>query len=345
MKKPDIPFNETTRLELLDELGIIYSPAEERFDQITMLACRLFDVPIALVSLVTSNNQWFKSVQGLLVSETSREVSFCAHAILDQDTFIVSDTLLNPDFVDNPLVTGDPNIRFYAGQPITYEGVNLGTLCIIDSTPHTLKPSEIETLRTLASWVENEIKYTALSKSQFQLVSDLDEARREAMIDPLTKLWNRRGLEQLLVNETERAKREKASIAIMLIDMDSFKTINDEHRHTAGDAVLKEVARRIRSSVRPNDVVARYGGDEFFVFLANCPEEIAKTTAKRILERIRDETIEVTDFEITTSVSIGVSTTVALQNLDIDNFIHIADVALYKAKDAGRNCVELIAND
>lgn len=163
MKAPDKPRNEEQRLESLRLLGILESPVEERFDRVTRLACRLFDVPIALVSLVDAERQWFKSCQGLPVRETGRDISFCGHAILGNGIFEIADATQDERFADNPLVTGEPNIRFYAGAPLaTADGHNIGTLCIIDSRPRELSVEDRASLRDLADAIEEEINQTQL---------------------------------------------------------------------------------------------------------------------------------------------------------------------------------------
>ena len=135
MRKPPVPINETQRLRRLMTLRVLDTPSEERFDRITRLAKRLFDVDICLVSLVDSERQWFKSKQGLDVCETPRAVSFCGHAIVKEELF-VTDASRDDRFSDNPLVTGEPHIRFYAGVPVHGPGGHrVGTFCIIDSRP------------------------------------------------------------------------------------------------------------------------------------------------------------------------------------------------------------------
>lgn len=340
MKIPAIPLNEESRLQRLDALGLVHSPAEERFDRITRLAQQIFSVPIALVSLVTAKCQWFKSAQGLLASETAREISFCGHAILGKDTFIVPDTLLDPDFADNPLVTDVPHIRFYAGHPVFYNGSAIGTLCIIDTVPRQLTPAELESLRSLAGFVESEFKVSGLSEVQNDLITQLDEVKREVLIDPLTKVWNRRGMDELLPRELERCQRSLAPLALMLIDLDHFKQVNDQFGHPAGDVTLNKVAQRIRSSVRPQDVVVRYGGDEFLVLLGNCTVDTAQVIAQRILMRVSSEPIKYAGREISASSSIGIATVdLVNRGLGIKRIIMTADEALYEVKAAGRGTV------
>lgn len=156
-RRPPLPEDEERRLAALRQLGILDTPREERFDRLTRLAAALFDVPIALVSLVDRDRQWYKSCHGVNESGTAREVSFCAHAILQREVMIVPDALLDSRFADNPLVTGEPNIRFYAGYPIEMHGSRIGTLCIVDKRPHQLDETKIRLLGDLAALVRQEL--------------------------------------------------------------------------------------------------------------------------------------------------------------------------------------------
>ena len=150
--------DEERRLATLLGLNILDTPAEERFDSLTRIAQRCFDAPIVLITLLDSNRQWFKSKQGLDTAETPRSISFCDHAIRTDDTFVISDSLLDSRFVGNPLVMGAPYIRFYAGQPLkARNGSRLGTLCIIDGKPRQLSQADLDLLRDLGALVECEL--------------------------------------------------------------------------------------------------------------------------------------------------------------------------------------------
>ncbi|OOG56325.1 GAF domain-containing sensor histidine kinase [Rhodanobacter sp. C03] len=145
------PTSETLRLDALYAYGILDTPPEAGFDDITRLAALICEAPIALISLVDRNRQWFKSELGLGASETPIGSSICAHAILQSDVFVVPDTLQDTRFLDNPLVTGDPHLRFYAGASLrTPDGLPLGTVCVLDRQPRQLRPEQIEALRALA---------------------------------------------------------------------------------------------------------------------------------------------------------------------------------------------------
>jgi PAS domain S-box-containing protein len=153
--KADLPINETLRLKALHDLAILDSPREQSFDDIAQVAMQLCKVPIAVVSLVDRDRQWFKSCLGLDATETPRDVAFCAHAILvPDDVLVVEDATKDNRFIDNALVTGPPHIRFYAGAPlVTSEGMALGTLCVIDYQSRTLTAEQITSLKALARQV------------------------------------------------------------------------------------------------------------------------------------------------------------------------------------------------
>jgi sigma-B regulation protein RsbU (phosphoserine phosphatase) len=188
-----IPRNEPERLEDLVSLGILDSPDEERFDRITRLASQIFDVPMAAISLVDSNRQWFKSKVGLSVCETGRDISFCGHAILENKPLLIPDAARDARFKDNPLVVSGPRIRFYAGQPIKGpKGMNVGTLCLVDQKPRTLTNSQIGILKELAGAAEREMHLV----ETIQLQRDLLKTR-QALIES----------QQILAQELQVAAR------------------------------------------------------------------------------------------------------------------------------------------
>ncbi len=159
MQRPATPPDEAQRLQALRDLLVLDTEPEERFDSITAFCATAFRVPIALVSLIDADRQWFKSRQGLDACETGRDISFCGHAILQDDPLVVPDALEDPRFADNPLVTGEPKIRFYAGMPLRLSsGVRVGTLCLIDRKPRRLEPEDLVLFRDLARLVVRELE-------------------------------------------------------------------------------------------------------------------------------------------------------------------------------------------
>jgi diguanylate cyclase (GGDEF)-like protein len=303
---------EAARLAELHGLGLLDTDPDERFDRVTRLAQRLFDVPIALVSLVDVDRQWFKSAQGLEVRETPREHAFCAHAIDGEEVLHVPDATLDPRFSDNPLVTGDPDIRFYAGHPISGpSGAKLGTLCIIDRQARSLTEDDKAALRDLAEVVEREIAALHL-----------------AAVDPLTGLRNRRSFETSASKILEVCRRRGVAATLLYLDLDGFKEVNDTQGHDAGDAVLVSVARVLCTTFRVSDVIARLGGDEFAVLLPGSGQAEAEEAVARLQAGFAAASL---------AVSVGAATMdPAGADDDLAELQRRADEAMYAAKRAGR---------
>ena len=158
MTPAPIPPDEHERLRALRALMLLDTTPEERFDRVVAFAAQEFGCPIALVSLIDARRQWFKARIGLPVCETARDISFCGHAILDDELFVVPDATADPRFADNPLVTGEPHIRFYAGAPLRLaSGHRIGTLCLIDTRPRQLDATEQAILMSLRDLVAQEL--------------------------------------------------------------------------------------------------------------------------------------------------------------------------------------------
>lgn len=182
MEKPKKPADEARRLEALRGLKILDTPPEERFDRLTRLAQSLLGAPTAFVSLVDAERAWFKSRQGLDLKETARDLSFCGHAVLGSEPFIVLDAAKDPRFADNPLVAAAPNIRFYAGVPLRLSsGETLGALCVADRIPRTLDPRRIQLLRDLAVLAAHELEGATLDVALTTIREQ--EARFKALLD------------------------------------------------------------------------------------------------------------------------------------------------------------------
>ncbi|MBI5764364.1 MAG: SpoIIE family protein phosphatase [Planctomycetes bacterium] len=186
-----VPTNESQRIASLRALKVLDTPPEERFDRITRLAARILNAPLAYVSMVDTDRQWFKSSQGLSSCETRRDVSFCGHAILNEGPLIVPDTLADPRFADNPLVIGEPFIRFYVGCPLNGPGgMKVGTLCVADRKPRELTSAQLHTLRDLAGLVERELNLADVIQLQEQLLEAEEQTviAEKARADALAKL-------------------------------------------------------------------------------------------------------------------------------------------------------------
>ena len=215
MMTAPLPENETARLRVLREFSVLDTPPEPAFDDITLLAAHVCKRPIALVSLVDADRQWFKSRRGLEVAETPREVAFCAHSILNpEEVMVIPDAHRDERFADNSLVTNAPNIRFYAGAPlVTASGEALGTLCVLDREPGEMSAAEIDALRALA---------------------------RQAMV----QLELRRGEVTLLRTELEKARHQIRNLETALVrEEDTRKLLRAEHSFR--EAVIERAAKGV----------------------------------------------------------------------------------------------------
>ncbi|UVM08414.1 GGDEF domain-containing protein [Pseudomonas protegens] len=319
MLYPSKPNNEALRIQTLRELNVLDTSPEERFDRLTRLAKRLFNVPIALVSLVDADRQWFKSCVGLDVSETSRDISFCGHAILGDQILTVPDAGLDERFHDNPLVVGAPGIRFYAGCPLTVtNGSKLGTLCLIDIKPRDLDDEDRALLRDLARMAEQELA-----------------AVQMASMDELTLLSNRRGFEALARHALGVCKRLEKPATLLFFDLNDFKQINDTYGHAEGDGALKTFADVLRIAFRESDVIGRLGGDEF-VALLTAADHIETSAIMARLREILDERNATLKRGYDIRFSVGQIEYDAERHPDIEALLADADKAMYLHKQAGK---------
>lgn len=466
--------DEERRLATLGRYGVLDTPPEQAFDDLTRLAAQVLGTPISLVSLIDRDRQWFKSRVGIEVCSTPRDMAFCAHAIHGDDVMVVEDALQDPRFADNPLVTGDPFIRFYAGAPlIADDGLALGTLCVIDRHPRRFDATQRETLALLArqvmaqltlhrqsmhlesllndlqgrtqllSQLSNrvpgviyqyrrfpdgstcfpyasermwdmfevhpedtqrdaagviarvhpqdlegvlssiETSYSGLLpwRHEFRVVlpqqgtkwrfgdavperladgsvlwhgfiTDITERRlhqerthRLAYYDPLTGLPNRRLLIDRLERELAHLRRCGRLGALLFIDLDNFKQINDARGHAVGDDLLRQVSQRLTSVLRQDDTVARLGGDEFVVQVGNLdPDiEVAARQARLVAEKVRsvmEGRYEVMGFPYSSTGSIGITLFPRSDGTTVDDLLREADTAMYRAKSGGRNRIE-----
>ncbi|QXI18699.1 GGDEF domain-containing protein [Pseudomonas hamedanensis] len=317
MLVPGKPANEVERVEVLHRLKLLDSAPEERFDRLTRLAKRLFNVPIALVTLVDKDRQWFKSCVGLDATQTPRDISFCGHAILKDELMLVPDASKDERFHDNPLVTGAPNIRFYAGYPLTVpHGNKLGTLCLIDTRPRELDEEERALLRDLAQMAEQELTAVQI-----------------ASMDELTLLSNRRGFKQLAQHALDACARLKRPVTLLFFDLNDFKQINDLYGHAEGDHALKTFADVLRIAFRESDVVGRLGGDEFVALLTGTSHvETAAIMAR--LEEILAERNATLDRGYAIRFSVGQIEYDPARHESVDRLLADADGAMYAHKQA-----------
>ena len=252
MQEPGLPENEADRIATLHSLNILDTPRHDRFDRYTRMCARIFDVPISVISLVDRYRQWFKSAEGLEADETPRKISFCGHAILDDKIMVVKDADKDQRFCDNPLVCGDPNIRFYAGYPLAApDGSRIGTLCVIDNKPKDVSPEQLQLLRELGRMVEEELI-----------------AANDTTIDVVTGLSNRNGFLAIANHLLPMCRRKDQPATLLMFHAQNLLATEEQVGRTAADTMATELAHILMASFRDSDIVARLTFDTFCVLLA-----------------------------------------------------------------------------
>lgn len=288
MIKPPTPVDELLRLETLRNLKILDTDPEERFDRVTRLAKRIFGSEIALVSLVDSDRQWFKSYQGIEVTETPRDISFCGHAILDDQVMVVNDTHTDERFRDNPLVRTDPNIRFYAGCPLSApNGSKLGTLCVIDSKPREVDAEDIKLLEELGELVEEEL-------AMAEMMHD----------DPVTGLCNSLGFAQVAEYLLAMCVRTDSPASLMLFRVENQNVISGFMGEEEGDRAAIEMTQLLMASFRDSDIIGRLTHDVFAVLMAGATLSNVEVAQQRIKTAIQERNLRGdTEYELDVDTS------------------------------------------
>jgi diguanylate cyclase (GGDEF)-like protein len=316
--------DEFGRLSALRRYDLLDTAPEKPFDRITALVRAVFDVPMAAVSLVDRDRQWFKSRDGIDLTETTREISFCSHMIATRSPMIVVDARLDPRFAANPLVVDRPNIVSYIGAPlVSRDGYNLGSLCALDRVPRDYSPAQIDML----------VKFSVL-------VVDAFELRQIATHDHLTGALSRRALLGEAGRAIARHARDGDQSTLLLFDLDHFKSVNDRYGHAAGDIVLEAIAACCLTLLRATDVIGRVGGEEFAVILSGLDGAAALAVAERFRAAISGVTVAF-DPALRVTASFGV-TPLSEAITTTDDWLDTADVALFAAKHGGRNRVHQI---
>ncbi len=312
--------DETGRLSALRRYDALDTAPEAPFDMLTDLVRSVLGVPIAAVSLIDADRQWFRSIAGLNASETPRGVSFCAQTITQRRPMIIPDATLDPRFFTNPLVTGDPWIRSYLGIPLeTPNGYNLGALCVIDMKPRVFSDNEVGILTTFAKLVMNEL-----------------DLRQIATSDALTGAMTRRAWVQAAQSEVARSRRHGTDASLIVFDIDHFKQVNDTHGHPGGDTVLRELAHRAFGTLRQGDILGRIGGEEFAILLPATNAEGASQVAERLRNKFTEAPVDLPSGGLRVTASFGISTLNPAITV-VSDWLAAADKCLYQAKADGRN--------
>lgn len=336
MLKAPTPSDEPLRQRALDDLELLDTPTEQYLDTLVRLTRELFQVETVLISLIDRDRQWFKARVGLDIAETPRDISFCGHAVEARSPLVVQDARQDPRFADNPVVTGAPFIRFYAGQPLfSHGGQAIGTLCMLHPEPRTLSPEERLRLRDLGTLTEGYLQLRGLSQQAQKLRQAVSREQRKALIDALTQLWNRAALAQFFPVQLQGARDLGQSLGVIYADLDHFKQINDQYGHAGGDQVLWECARRMTAALRPDDLLIRLGGEEFVALVTVHDACELNQIAERMRKAIGDTPMQIGAHSQRISLSLG--TALHRAGDSQTSLLERADRALYLAKQQGRD--------
>ena len=348
----------TARLEALERYAIFGSAPEAAFDRIVQMVGELFGAASVHINFLDDCVQWSKACHGSDASGVGLENSFCARAILQDDIFVVLDAANDPRFCTNPLVTGEPKIRFYAGAVLkSSNGVNFGTLCLVDPEPRgSFRDHERHLLRSFAAIVMDELELRHSLRALAETRAELQRAHEalarhtqrleetssaltqvnkrlqyDATHDLLTGLPNRAHFLAQLRRTLESPARP---FALLFLDFDRFKLINDSLGHVVGDEVLKALTRRLRHKLKKDDILARFGGDEFSVLLYDATPSEALATAER-LRKHACAPVRLDGRTLRLGVSIGVVSS-AENYSEAEEMLQDADIAMYAAKADGK---------
>ncbi|NCP13648.1 MAG: sensor domain-containing phosphodiesterase [Sphingomonadales bacterium] len=327
-----------SRRDALARYDILDSASETQFDDLVTLAARIVGTQAAAISLIDDHRQWFKARCGIEPSETPLSVSFCAHAIESDDLFVIRDASSDCRFADNPLVTGPPHVRFYAGMRILAgDGTPIAALCVIDQTPRPdgLTAIEETTLRTLAGQVEALLELRRLLlEREAQVIAQSrlsDRLRYVAEHDDLTGLPRRDLFQRRLIAAMHDAAQNGTRTAMLFVDVDHFKQVNDSLGHDAGDALLCGFGQKLRTLLRHKDTAARLGGDEFGVILTGIDRDEQIADVMKSLSQRLHEPIPHRGQQINCKASVGVAI-YPDHATDAEGLMKCADLALAEAK-------------
>jgi len=309
---------ETVRLQTLNSLKILDTPQEKRFARLTRLAQRLFNVPIALVSLIDEHRVWVEREPGLESLELPSTASLYERALACDTVFVLEDASEDRSFSGSPEGTETPEIRFCAACPVRApDGSRVGALYVLDTVPRRMTPQDIDLLSDVGQMVESELSALTM-----------------ATTDELTKLANRRGFRMIAEPLLAVCRRIwNRPIAVTIVDIDGLKQINDESGHEAGDSVIRDFARLLLKVYRDSDVIARIGGDEFCVLLPSVDDADAASPLERLQHRVDSFNAEsARPYEL--SFSAGMVTFDAERHANVDDLLRDADERMYAEKRA-----------
>jgi diguanylate cyclase (GGDEF)-like protein len=323
-------------MHLADEVDDFLIEADQELLRIRRIGKRLFGVANCIITFGDAS----KNIREDERSLASIEAAFCLSIPLPSGPVYVSDLRINDSLCQHRLVTGAPYIRFFMAHPIfNQDRVAIGSIGLIDYLPRVYSDHDQTLLADLACLVERELDLRSISEAQIDLKRKNKNLRRKSLIDPLIGTWNRGAIMRILAVEATRCDKLGVPLSLIVADLDFFKKINDTYGHPAGDTVLVKVASRLRSCIRSQEALGRYGGEEFLIVLPGSSQATAMAVGERMRVAVAGEPVVIGDSPFNLTISLGVASTDLFTSATTDELISRADIALYAAKDAGRNCV------
>jgi diguanylate cyclase (GGDEF)-like protein len=336
-KRPD---NELARQKSLESMGILTSDADPALDRITRVAQRIFGSEIVAISLLDNDRQFFKSNINQPSSETPRDISFCGHVINGDGTFVVEDATIDERFHDSPLVTGIPNVRAYAGVPLTNpDGFKIGTLCIVDTETRKFSPEDLQILEDLGHWAETTIALKYGARTPQQVFEDLDPAKHNILVDPETRSWNANGMVEFLHRELINARLKHGSIAVYRFEIDDYEKLIAAFGEDIVVRVAQAIASAVTSSLRDRDVVGRIDEHGFACLMPGVREEQTSFLGFKLCDTVNEQ-CRFTDSDgnaVRITVSVGATWVApdAEQHASAREILDVAANALVEAKSQG----------
>lgn len=311
---------EACRLDTLASLDILDTPREPAFDRLTALCQKIFGVPMSTLTLIDGHRQWFKAEVGMPDRESDRRPALCGYAIEQDTPLVIPDTHGDPRFAENLFVRGRPFIRFYAGAQLKVSSVNIGTLCVMDTKPRAFDAEQLSILTDLAAVAVDELLL-----------------RNFSMQDSLTGALSRRAFRGEAQRLSALATRHGHTLTLAVLDVDHFKQVNDRYGHAVGDAVLSSVIETCRKSLRGSDIIGRIGGEEFAILLPHTNLASGMAALEKTRLAIAGRAVDTPCGPVAVTCSFGAASLLGGQ--PFDDALHNADLAMYSAKNAGRNQV------
>lgn len=270
----------------------------------------------------------------------SVEADFCESFPSSARLAIVPDMREEPAMIKHAMVAGAPFLQFYASAPVyNADNMLIGSVSLVDYKARTFSENDRLALIDLACMVERELSVRSMNAIQLELQKKNKNLRRKSLIDPLIGTWNRGAIMRILAIEAIRCDKLDVPLSVIVIDLDLFKKINDTYGHPAGDTILVKVTNSLRSCIRAQESLGRYGGEEFLAVLPGSSHQVAYSIAQRMREAVASLAEVIDDASVKVTISAGVCSSELFPTASTDELISRADKALYRAKDAGRNCV------